>query len=403
MTKQPLRVLIHSNSPLANTGYATQTALFSERLADDGHSVAVRAFYGLRGARINIGGVQLLPGSYHDFGEDVLEYDSRTFNPDIHMLLIDVWVYQSKTLEAIHAVSWCPVDHQPVPPAVARNLHHVFAPIAMSRFGEREMKRVGITPYYIPHGIDTDVFKPQDRAAAREKWNVDDNTFFAVMVAANKGYPPRKSFERVLKAWSLFVRDHPKSLLYMHTEPYGIVQGYNLIPAMEFYGIPQNTIKFADPNTLRDGGYTTQSLADLFSAADVKLLPSAGEGFGIPAVEAQACGCPVIVSDFTAQSELCFGGYKIALDPVDDLLVTDQYSEQAQPRVSKIVTALEWALEHRGDHALRAQAVDGARAYNADEVYRRYMLPTFYEIAERKRARFARTTQRLALRKAVAA
>lgn len=400
MSKTSLRVLFHTNAPFAGTGYATQAALFSERLARDGHDVAVRAFWGLRGARLTLNNVQVLPGSYSEYGEDVLEYDSAQFRPDIHMLLIDVWVYQAKTLEAIQAVSWCPVDHDPIPSAVARNLHAVFAPIAMSQFGAQQMRRIGVTPYYIPHGVDTQVFKPQDRAAARDKWGVNKDTFFAVMVAANKGYPPRKSFDRVMKAWSLFIKDHPDSLLYLHTEPYGHIHGMNLLNARAFYEIPDHTLRFADPNLYRDGGYAPSALADLFSAADVKLLPSAGEGFGIPAVEAQACGCPVIVSDFTAQSELCFGGYKIAIDPVDDRLITDQFSEQAQPRVSRIVEALEWAYEQRGNEALRAQAVDGARAYDADEVYRRYMLPAFHEIVERRAARVTRTEQRLALRKA---
>lgn len=36
-----------------------------------------------------------------------------------------------------------------------------------------------------------------------------------------------------------------------------------------------------------------------------------GEGFGIPIIEAQAAGCPVIVTDCTAMTELCLSGWLI--------------------------------------------------------------------------------------------
>jgi glycosyltransferase involved in cell wall biosynthesis len=49
-------------------------------------------------------------------------------------------------------------------------------------------------------------------------------------------------------------------------------------------------------------------MAKIYSAMDVLLNPAMGEGFGITVLEAQACGTPAIVTDFSAMTEVCGGG-----------------------------------------------------------------------------------------------
>ncbi len=56
--------------------------------------------------------------------------------------------------------------------------------------------------------------------------------------------------------------------------------------------------------TLIGLGIRRRSLAALYSAADVLLAPSYGEGFGVPTVEAQACGTRVIGSGWAATADL---------------------------------------------------------------------------------------------------
>ncbi len=57
-------------------------------------------------------------------------------------------------------------------------------------------------------------------------------------------------------------------------------------------------------------------LAQLYRGAAALLLPSRNEGFGLPAVEAMACGCPVIAADAGALPEVCAGA--AVLLPADD-------------------------------------------------------------------------------------
>ena len=49
-------------------------------------------------------------------------------------------------------------------------------------------------------------------------------------------------------------------------------------------------------------------MAQLYNCFDVLSLASMGEGFGIPLIEAQACGIPVVSCDNTAMTELTFAG-----------------------------------------------------------------------------------------------
>jgi len=50
-------------------------------------------------------------------------------------------------------------------------------------------------------------------------------------------------------------------------------------------------------------------MVKLYNAADVLLGITGGEGFFLPAIEAQACGTPVIVTDYAAAPEVCGCGY----------------------------------------------------------------------------------------------
>jgi hypothetical protein len=139
----------------------------------------------------------------------------------------------------------------------------------------------------------------------------------------------------------------------------------------------------------------------LYNAADVFLLPSAGEGFGIPAIEAQSSGCPVILADFSAQTELCGSGWLIDVDRFDDLDYTLQNSEQAHVRPSLIVDALEKAYAARGDQALRDKARDFAMKYDAGVVWRDYMLPALEMQTGIAAERAERTAKRLELREKI--
>lgn len=380
-----MKIYILSNSPLTATGYGEQTALFARQLVKHGHEVVIRCNWGHNGATLRLDGMTLLPGTPDAAGNDVLVSDYQYHKPDAGFVLYDAWVFDPAIFRQIPIALYAPVDHDPIAAIVAERLLNARYTWAMSRFAERQMRRVGCDPFYMPHAVDTSVFTPVNRIEARRKWGVPQDAFLVVMNAANKGFPSRKSLDRVLKAWGKFIQTHPTARLHLHTQVDSVHSGIDITKASDFYAIPDENLVVAEPTPLRDGMYTHKMLNDLYNAADALLAPSMGEGFGIPVIEAQAAGCPVIVTDFTAQSELGEVGYKIPVDSFDDLAWTVYGSEQANIRPSAIVKALEWAYAERGNQGLRNQARDFALNYDILSITERYFLPALEHMATANR------------------
>jgi glycosyltransferase involved in cell wall biosynthesis len=66
----------------------------------------------------------------------------------------------------------------------------------------------------------------------------------------------------------------------------------------------------------RPGMIDEEDLPGLFCGADALLYPTLYEGFGLPVVEAMACGAPVLTSSTSALQEIA-GGYAYLVDPLD--------------------------------------------------------------------------------------
>jgi len=199
----------------------------------------------------------------------------------------------------------------PVPPAIFERLKLAYRVISYSPFGYRELKRNGMHSTYIPHTIETDIFKKLDKQDIRKKAGLPENKFIFGMVAANKDNPPRKNFDIVMNAFKKFHDKHPDSALYFHTL-LGQSGGFPIKEYAKHIGI-DDCIYHTDSYEML---YLTshEDMAKIYNAFDVLLIPSQNEGFGVPIIEASSCELPVITTDFTAMRDLVIDGetgYKI--------------------------------------------------------------------------------------------
>lgn len=379
------KILWHSNAPHASTGYGTQTALFTPLIAEH-YDLQISSFYGVEGAPIYYKDVKVLPGLGGTYGNEALpahadKFFGGDFRNGLVVTLMDVWVLDTRMCSQFNTASWVPVDHDPAPPAVRRFFQNSQAvPLAMSRFGEELL--ADYDPIYVPHGVDTKVYRPIDKAEARGKLGVDPDEFWVGMVAANKGAPSRKSFVAALQAFAQLRAKHENAVLYMHTDLEGSwSQGVQLEPVFEALGIPPGAIKNPDPYAIHFNPMSGEMMAHIYSSLDVLLNPATGEGFGIPVLEAQACGTPAIVTDFSAMREVCGSGWKVE----SSKWWTGQQSWQAQPHVADIVEALEHCYQQStaARKAMSIKAREHALQYDVETVMAEHMLPALAQAAER--------------------
>jgi glycosyltransferase involved in cell wall biosynthesis len=385
-------ILWHSNAPWAGTGYGTQTALFAPLLQEQlGYRVAFSAFYGLRGSKVgwqSAGGQPYVvyPGGRDTHGNDVLVahwQDWSKGEPGLVVLLTDPWVMAPEVAAAVPCAAWTPVDHDPLMPRTDEWLKRSGAtPIAMSRFGEEMLLDAGHDPLYVPHGFDPDVFQVGDRAAARRVLGLPADAFVVGMVAANKGVPSRKCFAQALEAFAVFQQNTPEAVLYLHTqlEP---PDGEDLVALCDTLKIRPRVTSGYQLAT----GMPSRYVAALMNTFDILLNPSAGEGFGVPLIEAQACVTPCVVTDFSAMPEvapqsvgnICVGGQRTW---------TAFESWQLTPDVHEIRQALEdiYYESAKARLARRKSVAKFAREnYAAAHVTETYWGPALEEARERRR------------------
>jgi glycosyltransferase involved in cell wall biosynthesis len=388
--KDQRRLLWHSNAPHAGTGYAQQTNLFGALLAKDpSYDFGISAFFGIEGAPIRWHDAPVYPGIGQTHGNETIAEHARVhFEGDLRggavLTLMDVWVLDPTVWRQLNVASWVPIDHEPLPPAIGGFFQDSTAvPIAMSKFGRTQLENAGFDPLYVPHAIDTEIYRPHPKAEAREQLKVPEDAFIVGMVAANKGNPSRKCFGEALQAFKMLRDKHDDAILYLHTEMSGRMGGVPLPDLIDAVGIPREAVTFCDQYRAVHYPYAPERMAAIYSTFDVLLMPSAGEGFGIPAIEAQACGVPVIASDFSAQPELNASGWLVSGQRV----FTPLRAWQFQPDIGDIADALRQAYDANTEHLGRHAREFVVENYSLGDVYEKQMLPALDAAYERFEAR----------------
>lgn len=384
----------YSNGITQPTGYGQQSWEVVTRMKRHGIDVATISNYGREGVN---GSVDTPFGKVPEYarGFDLYSNDSTPIahahhieknpkKPNLLITLCDVWILTNPEFEKFPKIaSWVPLDHVSMPPSVKKWLEKPnVLPIAMAPWGVDQMKEVGIESTYIPHAIDTHVFKPKDKIAGQDTrrfLNLKDDDFLIVVNSANKANKSihRKAFAELLMAFATFRRQVPNAYLYIHTEPTGIFGGFHLPRLAAACGLTMDAVLFPNPIDYRFG-FEREDLAAIYTAADVVLQVSYGGGYELPVMEAQACGTRVISINWSGPRDLV---------AEDGWLVPGQlFWDEAQlawykvPSIGAITQALGHAYEtskEKGSHSEISR--EFAKQFDAEKVWQEKWMPFLKE------------------------
>jgi len=384
------RILWSSNAPWAATGYGRQTAYCLRGIRDLGHEIACLAWYGLEGGSVTWEGIPIWPKQLDPYGNDAMFYRIKKWHPDVLITLIDLWVMDANLGNATRHCPWFPIDHaDPIPPPIAQKFDSAHRLLVYSRYAERVISEHEGGKYkaklrYIPHGTPCSIFRPLDspeqRTAIRKRFYPDwpADAFIVGMVAANKGYPSRKSFPEAFEAFAKLHARHPNARLYLHSHVGSEFKGPDLQQFLKMFGL-QDVARFANPNMLLTGDLPDDHMREVYGTFDVLLAPSQGEGFGLPLIESQACGIPIITTDHSAMSELCGSGWQVKPLRLTPSLIGGWFAEAD---VDGVHHALEECYR-RPESTVRgmaAMAREFALRYDWPTVMRDYWKPFLEEI-----------------------
>lgn len=165
-------------------------------------------------------------------------------------------------------------------PILVKRIKVIFVP---SEHVEKNLKaRFGINHVSaISSGVNTEIFSP----TARQTTYALPQRYILFVGSLE----PRKNLLGLLGAWNIIKQEFPDVTLVIAGETGRVFRKMKLPRA-------QAQVLFI--------GYVESELPALYANAEIFILPSFDEGFGLPVIEAMACGTPVIVSDGGALPEV---------------------------------------------------------------------------------------------------
>lgn len=224
--------------------------------------------------------------------------------------LIAAWLHALQTelpLETLvpPMVGYMAVDGMGLNSAHVTPLNGLAAAVAYTQFGRSELRRAGLTApcHVLPHGIDREVFYPVEKSEARAQLGMDQDTYACLVFDANQ---PRKRLDIAFESFAAFARNKPENVKLLYHGPRISVNGWDIEAMAQDLGMHERLLlssRFITPTR----GVRTDHLRTIYSACDVKLSTSSGEGWGLTTMEAMACGLPCIVPDFAALGEWAEG------------------------------------------------------------------------------------------------
>lgn len=173
--------------------------------------------------------------------------------------------------------------------------------LSTSRAMAEEAKLYTDKKFYItPFGVDISLFSPEKRS----------RTDYDFIIGTAKSLSPKYGIDYLIRATAIVKKEHPEIPLKLRIAGKGSHEN-------EYKALVE-TLGLADITTWL-GFISPEQVAEEWANMDLAVVFSSSESFGVSAVEAQACGVPVVISDVPGLTEAtCPGKTSIVVPEYDE-------------------------------------------------------------------------------------
>lgn len=233
---------------------------------------------------------------------------------------------------------------------VVRQLCHV---ITVSSQSQRDIEQAFARPaeqiHIIPNGVDTDVFKPLPEIS---------RCAFSLITTASSDQP-LKGLSVLLRALARLRVEFPHLQLTVIGKLKEDGETRKELEALQLL----NAVQFKS-------GISNRELVEEYARAEIAIVPSLYEGFGLPAAEAMACGVPLICSDGGALPEVVgesarlvrAGSVEALVDALHELICNAELRTQLGARGrAHILQQLSWDCVGRKMQDYYFQLLNGGK------------------------------------------
>jgi glycosyltransferase involved in cell wall biosynthesis len=352
-----MKIVIGSNSPFTNSGYGIQSYFLCKTLLNYGHEIVFIAWNMSTSREIQFKKVDYqymkdlsLDSPYYnkeaiEEKEDVCSQISyytclyenfpciikiddvnrvlKEEKADLYIYLLDIWIIESGKKFCCPSITWLPLHFTPLEDSTKVVLPTFDKIIYLSKFGrevvdeelpELEPLKQPVIPHYIDYDFlynnignySRDFFRKEIGITKIEE-EKGKKIYLISIVARNSEESNRKFFDINLQGFKILLESEPNlnAYLYIHTSFNGKI---DINKCITFFNIPPERIVAPDQELMLQSGYKTDYMNGIYLGSDVLLAASGSEGFGLPILEAQLLGCPVVTTRCTAMLDYLYNG-----------------------------------------------------------------------------------------------